>query len=517
MERRYLVPFVSLVCFVLLQWMHPCCSLADDKKQSIREAAYEGSWYPGSKSDLEVALKKYLEAAQGEEVKGKIVALISPHAGYAYSAPCAAYAYNAIMKKDYNRVFILGFSHRFPIQGAAVSDFDLYETPLGEVRVDTQICKSLLQKKLFLTNRIAEEQEHSIELQLPFLQTVLKDFTIVPVMVGELKRDEDYKAIATALKEHIDARTLIVVSSDMTHYGPNYGYIPFRENVRENLKPLDTAAISKITSIDFKGFQSLLASTGDTICGDDPIGVLLNLIDKRSRGILLKYSTSGEILRDFKNSVSYAAIAFVSGADDENNAAAARMLSGSQNADGLSKEEQKLLLKLARETITGHLTGRLNKDALVNGLKLTEKLQEKRGVFVTIKKHGELRGCIGYIQGIAPLYQAVIENAISASTKDYRFPPMTAAETNGVKLEISVMTPLMKIHSADEVQVGKHGLCITYAGRHGVLLPQVATESRWNRDEFLSAVCKKAGLPADTWNTAEPELWVFSAQVFGEE
>ncbi len=520
-------PFFILI-FLLPILAFSC--MPNEKSYSTRKAAFSGSWYKGSKEELNKSLTEFLNAVKSSEFDGHITALISPHAGYTWSGKCAAAGFKCIQNKDYRRVFILGFSHHYPIQGAAVSVFEYYETPLGKIEVDRDICQKLLQKKdIFSTHRKAEEVEHSIENQLPFLQKTLEKFKIIPVLIGNLRKEEDYKVVASALKEFIDPYTLFVISSDFTHYGKNYRYLPFRENVKESLEALDKGAISRITEVDFKGFQKYLQETGDTICGRNPIGVLLQLLDENSKGTLLMYYRSADLTGDFSNSVSYAAIAFSTTTSDKKKLPHNPILqddlpnpeveksSPLLANDSLTEIEQETLLRIARETLISHLTDSKSLDPFLQKVNLTNRMKEKRGVFVTIKKSGHLRGCIGYIEGIKPIFEAVIDNTRSASTRDYRFPPMRASEIDKVKLEISVMTPLKRIHSTNEVKVGRDGLVIEHRGKRGVLLPQVATENGWGREQFLNAICRKAGLPETTWKTEKPIIRTFSAQVFGEE
>ncbi len=515
MNKNSAACIFSILC-ILLFLPFPVYSSVDQETAKIRKAAYKGSWYPGSKTELERTIQDYFKSTKAGKSLGDVIALIAPHAGYRYSGQCAAHAYATIMGKDYDRVFLLAFSHHYPIRGVAVSEYDGYETPLGLVKVDRETCNALLKKNLFTVHKEAEDREHSIEIQIPFLQTVLKDFRIVPLMVGSLASDDDYRAVADSLRKVSDEKTLFIVSSDMTHYGPNYGYVPFRENVKKNLKTLDSGAIEKILNKDSDGFKEYCLTTDITICGTRPIALLLHLLDNNAKGTLINYATSGEILNDFTNSVSYAAIAFSA----TPSAPASRTKenpASPKTDDDLTQEEKTRLLKIARTTIVHQLTGKGSIDTLMKSISLTERMKETRGVFVTIKKHGDLRGCIGYIHGVVPLYQAVIDNAISAATRDPRFDPMTASEIDEVKLEISVMTPLTKISRIEEIKVGVHGLYIEYGKRRGILLPQVATENGWNRDQFLDAVCRKAGLPVDTWKIANPTIWIYSAQVFGEE
>lgn len=180
----------------------------------------------------------------------------------------------------------------------------------------------------------------------------------------------------------------------------------------------------------------------------------------------------------------------------------------------LGKNEEKLLLKLSRDVLETHVRNRKMPD--LEKYEFNEKLEEKRGVFVTLKKKGRLRGCIGYIEGMHALYKGVIDNTVSAAEHDPRFKIVQKEELDDIDIEISVMTPLRQIQDIDEIVIGKHGLVLRKWGRAGLLLPQVPIEQGWDRDAFLEHICIKAGLPSKAWEK-DAELSVFSAQVFGEE
>ncbi len=186
---------------------------------------------------------------------------------------------------------------------------------------------------------------------------------------------------------------------------------------------------------------------------------------------------------------------------------------GSSDILKLSENEKKYLLKLARETIHELLT----KNRFLETQPPTKKLEEKYGVFVTLYKNGNLRGCIGYVEGSKPVYRAVMEMAKSAAFEDPRFPPLTLAEFSQITIEISILSPLRRIHNVDEIQVGIHGIVISRGFSRGLLLPQVATEWNWDREQFLEQTCLKAGLPPDAWKDPETEIWIFSAEIFSEK
>lgn len=183
-----------------------------------------------------------------------------------------------------------------------------------------------------------------------------------------------------------------------------------------------------------------------------------------------------------------------------------------KNSD-ISVESQELLLKIARTSIENHLKRQNAPEFNIED----ENLLQKRGAFVTLHLHGQLRGCIGYVLPYKPLYETVAEMAVSAATSDPRFPSVTSAEMEEIDIEISALSPLRKIDSIDEIEVGKHGLYMKRGGRSGLLLPQVATEYNWKKKEFLAHTCQKSGLPKDAWQKSNTEIYIFSAQVFGEK
>ena len=283
----------------------------EEKKYDIFDPVSHIAWYPNDKEALRQLVNAYMSNAYVKEIKGDIRALIAPHAGFRYSGQCAAYAFKPLMKRPVNRVIILAPSHMGGFRGLSILKADYYGTPLGLIKVETGICDSLMKEKLIGTNRYAHLKEHSLDNMLPFLQMVLKDFTLVPILVGELHED-DYGLLAGAIRKYVDKNTIIVVSSDFTHYGRPFGYMPFPhdEKTRDKIKDLDHGAIEKINNLDFEGYQQYLAKTGITVCGRLPIGLLLNILEKDAKGELVQYYMSGDRSGLYDHSVSYAAIVF---------------------------------------------------------------------------------------------------------------------------------------------------------------------------------------------------------------
>jgi len=275
----------------------------------VRFSPLAGAWYPAEPENLKKMLHNYLEKAHVPRIKGRILALVSPHAGYRYSGQAAAYGFKTIVGKKFERVILIGPSHYARFQGICVSSYDYYETPLGRVPVEKSVGNKLSHHSLFVAQPDAESREHALEMEIPYLQTVLKDFQIVPLLVGELK-ETDYPEVAGLLHPFITEKTLIVVSSDFTHFGDRFGYVPFRENIKDNLKKLDMGAVEYIVNKDFDGYLEYLRRTGITICGRLPIALLLRLLPSEAEGMLLDYYTSGDLLNDYSSSVSYVSLIF---------------------------------------------------------------------------------------------------------------------------------------------------------------------------------------------------------------
>jgi len=477
--------------------------------QNVREPAVAGRFYPESKAELSKKINNYLDKALIESLPGKPIAIIVPHAGYQYSGAVAAYGYKAIKDYKYKKVIVLAPSHYSRYRGASILDVDAYKTPLGLVKLNQGICSNLVNNPPFIgTFKNAHKREHSLETQLPFLQTVLgDDFELIPILVSRLN-NEEVDFIADKLRPLIDEDTLVVVSSDFTHYGHGYDYVPFKKDVEARLKRLDHGAFERILALDLDGFFRYKGATGITACGFMPISVMMKILPPNVQGKVLKYDTSGSILGDFSSSVSYASIVFTRDVEPPD-------IIG--DSTGLSHDEKLTLLEVARDTLECCVKEGRKPELNPGEYTFSQKLKEKRGVFVTLNKNGHLRGCIGHIQPREQLFNAVIDNTINSSMKDGRFRPVGEEELSDIEIDISVLSPIRKISGAEKFITGKHGIIISLGGMRAVFLPQVATEQGWDREETLAHLCNKAGLPSYAWKDEEMEFFVFTAEVFHED
>ncbi|UCG16409.1 MAG: AmmeMemoRadiSam system protein B [Phycisphaerales bacterium] len=477
------------------------CAAGSDIGATVRPADCAGTWYPGDAETLAKEVDELLAAAALPTLTGKPVAVIAPHAGYRWAAPVAAVGYGCLKGHSYKRVIALAFNHRLSgsYRGVDVpAELTAYQTPLGQVPVDRPVCDALAKDSLFASHPGVDRNEWSLELQLPFLQRMLGEFRLVPLLVGRMS-DRDWVAAAEAILPWVDDETLLAVSSDFTHYGPNYRFVPFTDDIPDRLRELADAAAAPILKCDNDGFAEHLAKTQDTICGRGPIRLLLRVLSMQggAQGVRAAFDTSGRMSGDFTNSVTYQSIVLT------------------RPKGTLEGPQRESLLRLARETITAHLNGKGL--PAVDAEKLPAALRAPGACFVTLTNRGELRGCIGNMAATGPLYGAVIDNAVSAC-RDRRFVrnPVTAKELDELHVEISYLTPMQRVSKPGEIIVGRHGLLIVSGGRRGVLLPQVAYSRGWSRDEFLAQTCRKAGLPLDAWSQPAAEIYSFTAEVFGE-
>ncbi len=456
-----------------------------------------GSFYPDNPKELSALIDTFLDSAPQAGAGPAPCVLISPHAGYVYSGGVAAYGYKEIINRVYDTVIIIAPSHSLPFEGFAIWPRGSFQTPLGNVAVDEGFSKELMQINPRVTD-IPEAflREHSLEVQLPFLQKVLKGFRIVPLLAGGVNFS-DCQLLAHGLSVlSKERRCLVVVSTDLSHY----------HGARE-ASGIDELTISYIRDLDASGLYASAAAKKTEACGLSAVAT--GLLYARELGCrqarILRYANSGQASGDYARVVGYVSAAIYKeeskGKTDKGEVAM------------LDNKQKKRLLEIARNSIAEYLKSGRKQE-------FNEKDRQLLGVggaFVTLHEQGELRGCIGNLIGTEPLYLTVRDMAVEAAVGDPRFEPVKADELAGIEIEISVLSPMRRVASADEIKLGIHGVLIKKGLRSGVFLPQVATETGWSKEEFLSTLCtQKAGLPPDAWKDKNTEVYVFTAEVFSE-
>lgn len=490
--------------FILLVLLSAPLAVCSAQKPKIRQPAAAGAFYPADAKELARMVDELLARARPPAVTEPLAALIVPHAGYVYSGGVAAHAYALLKDRKYERVVVISPSHIDAFPFSAIYDGDAYATPLGTVPVDKAFAARLARSGsgLQLSSRghhsAGNRGEHALEVQLPFLQRVLGEFRLVPIVMGD-QRYEACRSLGVALAKAIQgSQTLIVASSDLSHYHR------YEDAVR-----LDRRVLKAIEEWDYYTMARNFEQNIWEACGGGPIVATMIAAERLGarQARLLKYANSGDVTGDRSQVVGYGAVALVAGAK----AAADGEMSVASFS--LPPQDQQELLWLARKSV----------ETVVRERKLYEgppprsaALNEDRGAFVTLKKNGQLRGCIGYIFPMKPLYLTVRDVAAMAAVRDERFLPVTIAELDHLEYEISVLSPLRRVLDVKEIIVGRHGLVVKRGDREGLLLPQVATEQRWDRMRFLQETCLKAGLPPDAWRDPETDIFRFTAFVFGE-
>jgi AmmeMemoRadiSam system protein B/AmmeMemoRadiSam system protein A len=471
----------------------------------MREPVVAGTFYPSNPTELKAELASFFEAAENKTINKTAAAIIVPHAGYVFSGQVAASAYAQIdPEKQFENIFIIGTSHHTVMNGASIYNRGNYRTPLGIVEVNLELANKLLvDSKYFKFNAPAHSREHSIEVQLPFLQYWLKKpFKIVPVIISTQTASTCQK-IAEVLKPYFNKDNLFVISSDFSHY-PNYADAVKTDKLTADAIKTNSPELFASTVND--NAEKNIPGLATSCCGWSSVLTLL-CITSETPGINIqhvKYMNSGDTsYGDRQRVVGYNS--FVFSLNDAKTSAV---------NFSLSPTDKKELIQLARETIESEL----NKRELpqIPNDKISESIQSPCGAFVTLTKNGKLRGCIGRFVSAEPLYKVVQEMALSSAFQDTRFSPVKLNELKDIEVEISVLTPLKKISSADEFELGKQGIYMIKGRNSGTFLPQVATKTNWTKEEFLGHCAQdKAGIGWNGWKDAD--LYTYEALVFSEK
>lgn len=486
-------------------------------------------FYERSPAALDRQVNRLLLHAAKPVTTGTLVAAVAPHAGYIYSGSCAASVYALLSSGQFDRVIILCPAHGARVNGVSLPDPLLtdYSTPLGRVPVDRAVCDALRAKKGFVTLPAAAIKEHAIEVQLPFLQHRLRSFRLVPLICGS-EGEVDVKAVSEALVPYSGSNTLLIASSDFTHYGSNYGFEPFTTNIPERLHDWLKLAGSRVAALDLDGFSAHCETTHDTICGEMPIRILLATLKGSGQplvGQVLDLATSGDLTGSYVNSVSYAAIGFFSGSTiatglNQNHAGLKEDPTVKEHRSGnwtpgLTDAEKKTLFAIANDTLKWCVKGRQGEFDF-GKYAITPLLKTTMATFVTLKIHGGLRGCIGSLAPVTALYRSVHDNAVNAALRDPRFNPVQEDELPRIEVDVSVLSPIRDIPSLADFKIGQQGIILSKGHYGAVYLPEVATEQGWTVGETLASLSQKAGLPPDAWRQGAT-FKVFESVVLSEK
>jgi len=464
----------------------------------IQQAVKAGSFYPAQQKELQAVLEKYTELAGTGENRNrpgkKLRAIVMPHAGYIYSGLTAAHIHTVLEERSFQLVVVLGPDHYVGIDHCVLTDAEFYQTPMGAIPISAKADILRKDSRLFRPVPASAEREHSVEVLLPFLQYSLHDFELLPLTVGFVP----VKAVADRIAPLLDDDTLLVISSDLSHY------LEYEQARKRDRVTLESILLRNPKHIE---------EDPECACGRIPLLILMRLaLQYRWEPVLLHYSNSGDTAGTKERVVGYSAIAFF-GEDNMN--------TESSESNQYTPEQGETLVRLARMTLEEELG--IEPGA---SLELEEALEDPsfsvhRGTFVTLKIDRSLRGCIGSLSSREPVKDGVRRNAVNAAFHDPRFPRLTVEELRKVDIEVSVLTepePLEFSNPDDlvkKLRPGIDGVILQSGGRSATFLPQV-WEQLPSADSFLGNLCMKAGLPVDNWKTEKVEVMIYQVQYFEE-
>lgn len=469
-----------------------------------------GTWYPGTEKEIRLLAESWEASASRSGISvDKTNILLLPHAGWAYSGCIAWQAVRQVKGAKFKRVVLLAPSHRAWVENRLVApESSAVSTPLGEIAIDRDFIDRLALVAPVVKNDCVHSAEHATQIEYPLLQLTLGDaFKLVPLIAGSLGKDQ-MAMCARALSQMMDGETLLVVSSDFTHYGSDFDYAPYGlsggQCVREKVASVDKEALALIANRDADGFSAHIAKTGATICGRVPIEIVLRALPANTALACVKYATSGDPDCDYTRFVCYAAVS-----------GRAEWTTGTDAV--LCSDEREYLLEVVRKSM----------ECAVRGERFTlpdapfpiagSAISKKMGAFVTLndKTTGALRGCIGEVMPMRPLVEAVAARAVDAALHDPRFMPVTGRELGNLRVEISALTPPTPVVSWRDIVLGRDGMTLEKGRNFAVFLPQVAPEQGWDLATTLSYLSQKAGLSADAWREGA-KFETFRAEIFHE-
>ena len=471
-----------------------------------RKPSVAGSFYPANPVELTKTIAGFFADVKKSDIGGSPMALIAPHAGYMYSGKIAARAFKLLEGEEFDTVVVVAPSHTVFFKGSSVFDGDAYETPLGPVAIDKELSEQIasINHSVHLSNQGhatgSNRGEHSLEVQLPFLQIALGTFKLVAIVMGDQEESsirELGECLAAAVK---DKKALIVASTDLSHF-----------HTEKQARRLDFAVQEAIEAYNPEDLIGVLESGKGEACGGGVVAAVM-MATRRLGGKsvrFLEYNTSGAVTGEFDEVVGYLSAAIVADVKKAPvDITMGRPRPAAKTAETLTVEDKALLIQIAKDAVGAKLR---RKEYVAPE---HENLAFTRGAFVTLTVDGELRGCIGQIRGREPIAQTIADMAVQAAFEDPRFEAVTKDEFDKLAFEISILSPLKRVHKIDEIEVGTHGLLIKLDWHSGLLLPQVATEHGWSLIEFLEQTSMKAGLPKHGYKDQYAEIYSFTAVVF---
>lgn len=487
-----------------------------------RPPAVAGSFYPDKPEVLTKQVEQFLAAAAPSQIastSSRVVGLIVPHAGYVFSGATAATGFKAVAGQPFDRIIFLGVDHHSGQPTISVHLDGGFDTPVGPVPVDASGSAELLAVGPPLVNDPGQHrQEHSLEVLMPFFLKTVGARPAQFISVGGPPENGFFLGkTLTRILTGFPGRILLIASTDWSHYHDS-----------GTAKKLDDSGLAHTLKLDAPGLLEACRRGETELCGLNGVIALLTVMKAAgASSVQLAQTDSSQAFGDTSRVVGYAAVLFeASGMPPVSTSASTPIpasatvpvvpSSGSRQLidkeKPMLKDYQKEALAMVRKTLESVLAG----GAIPEFPDAHPKFQEKCGVFVTLKKHGELRGCIGFIEGREALGKAIPRMAMAAALEDSRFPQCRSEELKDIDIEVSILSPMIPVTGIQEIEVGRDGLLLRKGYNSGLLLPQVPTEYGWDKETYLHHLCLKADLPPGSFNSPDAKLMRFTAEVFGE-
>jgi len=479
-----------------------CQDQLSEDKISHRPPTVAGAFYPAKADELRSMITNYLNEQKPIMMSQEIIAIVVPHAGYVYSGKVAAYAYRELQGKKYDAIIIITPSHHKYFKGASVFKGDAYTTPLGVCKVDKSLSEAIGTEnssvKLSFDGHTWQDSvnEHSLEVQLPFLQVVLPDVPIVPIVMGTQDMETTNKLVNAIVKSvsSQNKKVLIVASSDLSHF-----------HSLQEARSIDRPIMLAFQRYDYFKLSSMFFSRNLEACGGGPIVTAMIAAEHlgANNPISLKYSTSADVPAGKDNPERV--VGYFAGVIQKSTARIVDLALPS-----LEESDKQEVLDIAEHSVEKSVIGDSSKFMIEM---MPVQLTDYYTGFVTLKKKGELRACMGHLFPTDKLFKEIDEVARVAARNDYRFGAVRKNELKDLEYEISILSRFKLIQNTDEIKPGEHGLYIRLKDSSGLLLPQVASERGWDTKTFLENTCMKAGLPKDAYLNPDAEIYIFKALI----
>src|SRR3989339_16280 len=499
--RTILMKYLGMIILMVALSNTFCQDSPDLSKVTHRPPTVAGAFYPANADTIKKWINEYLSPDEPLEIKGDIIGLVVPHAGYVYSGWVAGKAYRELKDRKYDAVIVISPSHTIAFRGASVFKGDAYVTPIGIAKVDLELSKEIanvfpdVKYSLDGHDWKGGRSEHALEVQIPFLQIVQSGVPIVPIVMGSQDfetTDALVKAIVKSVKK-LNKKVLLVASSDLSHF-----------HNQKQAEKIDSPLVEAFSKLDYFKMAMNLYQDKWEACGGAPITVVMSVAEQLGANSAHSFLYATSATSPYTATDSSRVVGYFSGALYNDNSGQLKIL------PELNEKDKKVIMDYAKKSVRSTV---LNTSIDIDEKQFSDRLNDEYAAFVTLKEEGMLRGCMGQTFTTSSLLNSVIEAGRLAASRDPRFSPVSEKELDKLEYEVTILLRMKKILNPEEIEIGRDGVYLRMENSGALFLPQVAPEQKWNRTELLENLCRKARLPMDAYKSTKAELYVFQAMI----